>query len=1015
MEAAVSEKTVVKPAPSDGQVDQKKSTTQAIDGASRRHHHKLSDLDSGEPAGLYRRKWFQVWLPRDPPQPPPKSLEDAAITPLATANILSLLTYHWITPMITLGYQRPLQAPDLWKMDPSREAGTLSANFDMSWARRVEEAKVWNDRLAKGEVKPSLVKRTTWRLKSVFGKVSYTEREDKWRNEDGQKHASLVWALNDVLGAAFWTGGLFKVFGDTCQLMGPLVAKSLINFSKERLYEKAAGRPEPDVGRGIAMAIGLGLLTIGASIGTHQFFWRSMNAGVLARCALISSLYKRGLKLTPKARSKHTNAALVNHMSTDISRIDYAAAWFHALWTAPIQIIVCLALLIVQLQVMVFQITKRKKSMKWTDERASLLQELLSGMRIIKYFCYEAPFLQRIDHIRHEELKGIASILLIKSGNQAIAYSVPVLASVVAFVVYSLVGHSLDPAIIFTSLSLFQLLRQPLIWLPRAISAYADAKNAVARLSPVWHAETLGGTNQVEPESKWAVKVQDADFQWEEAAPPSASTSAKGHGRGGKGRKTSDKSAPNTGTHIPAHHQDPFALRNVSIHIPRGQLCAIVGPVGAGKSSLLNALIGEMKQLRGAKPVFGGSIAYCAQMAWIQNTSLRENILFGVEFDEERYWSAVQEASLLSDLEMLPDGDLTEIGEKGINLSGGQKQRVNIARALYHDSDIVILDDPLSAVDAHVGEALFNNAILGALKSKGKTVILVTHALHFLHRVDYIYNIVDGKIAEQGTYDELGQNGQAFSRLLQEFSGQRTENKGDETIEEELEEKAKENENTLLEARRKIDLKTLGKAVGTGKIEGRLMKSEKRSIGSIEKKVYSTYLKAGKGWWTIPLVVLSAVLMQGAAVISTYWLVWWQEDSFHRSTKFYMILYAVLAVAQSAFLYVFGAAMSLLSFYACRNLHQQAINKIFHAPMSFFDTTPLGRIMSVFGKDMDVIDNLLSDALRLFGITLGSALGSIIIITYVLHYFIIAICAVVAGYWYFSSYYGESARELKRL
>ncbi|KAG8982744.1 hypothetical protein FRB90_006577, partial [Tulasnella sp. 427] len=492
------------------------------------------------------------------------------------------------------------------------------------------------------------------------------------------------------------------------------------------------------------MALGVGLLTIGASVATHQFFWRSMNAGVLARCALISSLYKRGLKLTPKARSKHSNAALINHMSTDISRIDYAAAWFHAVWTAPIQVLVCLALLIVQLgpsalagfavfvilvpiqqRFMAFQITKRKKSMKWTDERAKLLQELLGAMRVIKYFCYEVPFLQRIDGVRHEELKGIASISLIKSANGAIAFSVP-----------------------------------------------------------------------------------------------------------------------------------------------------------------------------------------------------------------------------------------------------------------------------------HVGEALFNNAILGALKNKGKTVILVTHALHFLHHVDYIYNIVDGKIVEQGTYDQLVKNGQAFSRLLQEFSGQRHGPKDDETVEEELSEKSKKkkSEVTLSEFRKKIDLKTLGKAVGTGKIEGRLMKSEKRSVGSIEMNVYSTYLKAGQGWWTVPLIILSAVLMQGTAVVSTYWLIWWQTDSFHKSTKFYMALYAVLGVAQSAFLYVFGAVMSLLSLYACRNLHNQAVHKIFHAPMSFFDTTPLGRILSIFGKDVDVLDNNLVDALRLFAITLVSALGSVIIITYVLHYFIIAICAVVVGY-----------------
>ncbi|KAG8987811.1 hypothetical protein FRB90_003131 [Tulasnella sp. 427] len=307
---------------------------------------------------------------------------------------------------------------------------------------------------------------------------------------------------------------------------------------------------------------------------------------------------------------------------------------------------------------------------------------------------------------------------------------------------------------------------------------------------------------------------------------------------------------------------------------------------------------------------------------------------------------------------MLPDGDLTEIGEKGINLSGGQKQRVNIARALYHDADIVILDDPLSAVDAHVGEALFNNAIIGSLKNRGKTVILVTHALHFLHHVDYIYNIVDGVIVEQGTYDELSNNGQAFSRLLQEFSGK--QQKQDEEIEDDKVETVKRDQKQVLnEVRQKLDLKNLGKAAGTGKVEGRLLKAEKRSTGSIDKKGEQSFIL---------------------------------ECQTRR-----------------------GVMMAILSFYACRNLHKEATDKVFHAPMSFFDTTPLGRILGVFGKDIDTIDNVLPDALRMFIISIANALGAVIIITYLLYYFIVVVAVIMLGYWYFAAYYGVSARELKRL
>ncbi|KAG8995314.1 hypothetical protein FRB94_009286 [Tulasnella sp. JGI-2019a] len=1003
-------------------------------------------LDQGTELVRYRRKWYQLHLPRDPPPPPPATLDDAEETPLATANIISQLTYTWITPMITLGYQRPLQAPDLWKLDASREAGLMSKKLDESWKRRCERAKDWNAKLDSGEMRAPVMKRMKWTLRSLGRQDRYEVYERRWREVDGRREPSLVWALNEVLGRSFWAGGFFKVIGDTAQLMGPLLSKEIITFAQKR----AKGESHTHIGKGVGLAIGLFLMTMVASVCQHQFFWRSMQTGVLTRATLISSIYKRGLTLTPKSRTRHSNAALMNHMSTDISRVDFAAQWMHAVWTAPIQVGICLALLIVQLgpsalagfamfviltpvqkQMMGIQLKVRGQSMRHTDERASILQELLGGMRIIKYFCYERPFLGRIQTIRKQELVGIWWISIIKAANMAIAFSVPVLASVLAFVVYSLSGHDQNPAIIFTSLGFFQLLRQPLMFFPRALSATTDARNAFKRLTPVWKAETFApstdgtssSTIHIDPSSPYAIHVENADFQWEEPPlPPPSKTSKKG-----KHHKATKTTAPPTPT-----TQEPFSIQEISLSIPKkdkdgeGQVWAIVGPVGSGKSSLLQAMIGEMKQTGGdGKVVFGGKVAYCAQVAWIQNASVRENILFGADWNEERYWRAIRDAALLMDLEILPDGDLTEIGEKGINLSGGQKQRVNIARALYADADTVILDDPLSAVDAHVGEALFTNAILSACRSKGKTVLLVTHALHFLPQVDYILHVVSGKIVEQGTYHQLvnfnGGKG-AFARLLTEFSMGAWQAEGEADIEEGLDEIQVEaakvkavTKMSVEEVKRKVGEKIGGKAAGTGKIEGRLMKAEKRSIGSIQTSVYSTYIKAGKGWWTMPFIILTGVLMQVSQVLSSYWLIWWQSNTFHHGSAFYMGVYAALGIAQAIFTFLLGVSMALLSFYACVSLHHQALGKVFHAPMSFFDTTPLGRILGVFGKDIDTIDNQLADSLRMTSLILASAFGSVIIITVLLHYFVLAVAVLLLGYWYFAAYYRESARELKRL
>ncbi|EJD07137.1 ABC protein [Fomitiporia mediterranea MF3/22] len=987
---------------------------------------------------VFRQKWWQLWRPRDPPPPPRKNLEDAPIIPIAHASILSKLTYSWITELMVLGYQRSLQVPDLWKMDPSRESGVLSSKLDEAWARRVEAADDWNWRLANGEAQANVVKRVGWSIRACFPSSSvpgesYAERRDglerEWRDKSGIAEPSLAWALNDTFGWHFWAGGLFKVVGDTSQLMSPLLVKTIINFTKEGKHTGA------QIGRGVAMAIGLFLLTISSSICQHQFFWRSMSTGVLARAALISSIYRRGVALTPKARTKLNNAALVNHISTDVSRIDACSQWFHAAWTAPIQVIVCLIILLVQLgpsalagfslfvvmvpiqeRLMTFQHTRREKANKWTDGRANLILEVLGGMRIVKYFSYETPFLKRIFDIRTKELDKIRMIHVSRAANIALAFSLPVLAATLAFVTYTKTTSSFDVAIIFSSLSLFQLLRQPLMFLPRALSAIADARSALTRLEKVFHAE-LRDTIALDIDLSLdvALRVDNATFEWEESAPQeSIGTSGTGKDKHKDKREKELKDKLNAIEDEKKTDAVPFRVRDVNLVVPRGQLVAIVGPVGSGKSSLLQGLIGEMRKVEGSVK-FGGQVGYCSQTAWIQNATLRENILFGQDFDPDKYWDVIERSSLLPDLEVLPDGDLTEIGEKGINLSGGQKQRVNIARALYYDADVVILDDPLSAVDAHVGKALFTDAILGALRSRGKTVILVTHALHFLSQCDYIYTMSAGKIGEHGTYGDLLSRGGEFARLAREYGGEQ-EREEDEATDEDA--PTKSTKTIGMEPVNKEKLKAkldLSKVAGKGTLEGRLMVKEKRTTGAVPWHVYMTYIKAGKGYITLPLILLCIVLMQTSSVLNSYALVWWENNAFNRPFSFYQLLYAMLGIAQSLFTFFLGSSMDVLSDFASRNLHHDSLRNVFYAPMSFFDTTPLGRILSVFGKDIDTIDNQLALSMKMFTLVIGMMFGAIIIITILEHYFIIVVFFIGFGYSYFASFYRASAREMKRL
>ncbi len=284
--------------------------------------------------------------------------------------------------------------------------------------------------------------------------------------------------------------------------------------------------------------------------------------------------------------------------------------------------------------------------------------------------------------------------------------------------------------------------------------------------------------------------------------------------------------------------QEPFSMSHINVTIPKGELVAIVGPVGSGKSSFLQACIGEMRQTRRLGAV--GQRARCLLLPerLDQNATLRDNILFGQPFDEERYWEAVKVSELEADLAILPAGDLTEIGEKGVNLSGGQKQRVNIARALYYNAEIVCLDDPLSAVDAHVGKALFYNAIM-SLRAKGTTVLLVTHALHFLPDVDRIITLEDGHIAEMGTYDQLNTANGPFQRLVLEFGGEKEKDE-----EEKKEDEAEAIEDSVDDSKKgkKVDRNHLsgGKA---GEKAGATMQAEERNTGSVSLQVYLSYFK----------------------------------------------------------------------------------------------------------------------------------------------------------------------------
>lgn len=421
----------------------------------------------------------------------------------------------------------------------------------------------------------------------------------------------------------------------------------------------------------------------------------------MLRSAIISSIFNRALRLTQKSRGELPNGKLVNHISTDTSRIDFAAGFFHMTWTAPIQFIVISIILLVQIGysalpgigfllvalpaqtfIMKKLFTVRKKGMVWTDRRAKLLQELLGGMRIVKFMAWESPFLNRIKAIRTMEVGYVRTLLWFRSGMMAFALSLPVLAAILSFITYSLTSHDLEAATVFSVITLFQLMRMPLMIWPLSLSSAVDAWNALGRLSAVFEAEVLTEGRNIDPEIKHGITIEHASFTWDAAPvqeedmmkslkgkaakamnggkavvvekkkkkmvggasrkPSSAGLAEQAHADiSGQPTNLAEAGKPGVmgggeGANIPGlpkemtdeekriEDQDRiFKIEDIDLTIPKGSLTAIVGPIGSGKSSLLQGLMGEMRRTAG-KVTFSGSTALCSQTPWIQNATVRE-------------------------------------------------------------------------------------------------------------------------------------------------------------------------------------------------------------------------------------------------------------------------------------------------------------------------------------------------------------------------------------------------------
>uniref|UniRef100_A0A336KSQ1 ABC-type glutathione-S-conjugate transporter n=1 Tax=Culicoides sonorensis TaxID=179676 RepID=A0A336KSQ1_CULSO len=925
--------------------------------------------------------------------------------PETKSSFLNRILFAWFDPMALLGYKKPLVKEDLWDMRYEDSSQVVSPEFQKHWNKAVGKSAT-----GKSQITPEP------ELKEKDSKA-YTVTQQR-------TDASIVMPLIKSFGGVFLMGSCLKLSYDIFMFINPQLLSLIISF---------VGSEEP-LWKGMIYAVALFAVAAIQTLILGQYFNRMTLVGLRIRTALIAAIYRKSLVISNAARKESTAGEIVNLMAVDAQRFMDLTTYLNMIWSAPLQIslslyflwqilgpsvLVGLAVMIVLIPINAFIASKIKalqvKQMKNKDERVKLMNEVLNGMRVLKLYAWEPSFEAKIQKIREKEISVLKQAAILNASTSFIWSCAPFLVALVTFATFVLVDENnvLTATIAFTSLSLFNILRFPLAMLPMLISNLVQTVVSVKRINKFMNAEELDPSNVEHDESEQsALLIQNGTFRWDD---------------------------------------EGTTLKNIKFKVDVNQLVAVVGTVGSGKSSLLAALLGEMYRISG-RVNRKGSIAYVPQQAWIQNATLRDNILFARPFDKKRYEKVVHACALKADIDMLPDGDQTEIGEKGINLSGGQKQRISLARAVYQDADVYFLDDPLSAVDSHVGKHIFQEVIGPSGLLANKTRVLVTHGITYLPQVDNISVMKYGEITESGTYKELLEKKGEFSEfLLQHLQNASEEEEDLDDIKKQLEsdigdaelrakfERAlstsRDRSDSTSEDGRKLSRHESRTSIENGDLKKekslspvkenskenekktKLIEAEKTGTGNVKWTVYKHYLS--KIGWTLAITsVFLSMLFQGLSIGSNIWLSKWSTDERANETKWrniYLGGYGAFGVGQVFADLVASLTLALGCLYAAKLMHNILLSNIMRLPMSKFDTTPLGRILNLCSKDVDVCDTTLPSNIRSCLMCLLSVTATITVISISTPIFMSVILPIAIVYFFVQRFFVATSRQLKRL
>ncbi|KRX77383.1 Multidrug resistance-associated protein 1, partial [Trichinella sp. T6] len=937
------------------------------------------------------------------------------VCPESTASFLSRCTFSYFDKIAWRGWRYGLQENDLWSLDEQNRVSCLKKKWEKQWKLKADRCILRRrEQLKRGQ--------TTLEEVVFLGKSESTSRNVP----------SIFWSLI----ACFKWKLLFCLFAktvaDILEFIKPQILKFLIAFMET---------PTSPLWFGYFYAVLLFSISVVYSILLHQYFHIMFCIGMKIKSMLLSAIFEKSLRLSYEARKDTTTGEIVNLMSVDVQKLVDVFPYIILFWSAPMQICIAIGSLwqllgpSVMAGVFVLLLTfpinfvlsslQRKcqaNQMKFKDTRIKMMNEILNGIRMLKFHAWELAFRDRISKIRQQELNVLRKGAIYGALTTFIWTVSPLLVAVASFATYLLSdsSHELTPQLTFVSLSLFNLLRFPVSMLPMLISLVIQvgifAHVAIIRRLPgnaavskkrlekfLTGAEIDETMVQRDDDPTYAVRIEDGSFVWDQQ----------------------EKLMPN--------------LVAINLTVARGQCVAIIGQVGSGKSSLCSAILGEMEKVSGILAV-NGSISYVPQQAWILNGTIRSNILFTKSMKSHMYKNVIEACALGDEINNMIEKDETEIGEKGINLSGGQKQRLSLARAIYQDTDMYILDDPLSAVDSRVGRHIFDNVIGNRGLLRNKTRILVTNALVYLNEVDLIVIMESGTIKKVGTPAELLQRGHDVEQLLEIFASQKTADKNNsQTVADESSSEHGKTANNfdnvklcpfsrssladdVVDGQAEDDsADDLSKLKDDSRTGNRLISTEVAETGSVNWRVYLLYLRSIGIVYAMFIVCIYAVSCM-FSVFYNIWLAQWSEDIYvNRSDPNYVSantrigVYAALGAGQGFSVFIAAVVMLLCMVSSSARLHDSLVSSLLRSPISFYERTPIGRILNRISKDIDALDNTLPATMRSWVSCVMLVLSTLIIITINMRAFGFIIIPLGLLYFVVQKFYVSTSRQLKRI